>query len=197
MEEGYSNRPPSKHQVLTFPFSFNSVSLSIKTVEVKKKKRQEMAPGALIPESTSASAAAELRIKNHNAPKDIFPDGIRTSGQHPPVYDELKPYSAFPKEISGQTVWKKEDYENNPEKWVHPFTDEEVQELSDTADQFIESGTPLTGISKVVNLYIPKYFLVLLSRSPPVPSLKEEELFTIHSWVLPYMHCIQINKNQP
>lgn len=108
-----------------------------------------MAPGALIPESTSAPTAAELRIQNHNAPKDIFPDGIRTSGQHPPVYDQLKPYSAFPKEISGPTVWRKEDYENNPEKWVHPFTDEEVQELSDTADQFIASGTPLTGISKV------------------------------------------------
>lgn len=105
-----------------------------------------MAPGVLIDESATQ---APLRIKNHEAPKDIFPDGIRTSGQHPPVYDQLKPYSEFPREITGQTVWKKEDYENNPEKWIHPFTAEEIQELSDTADRFIESGTPLTGITKV------------------------------------------------
>lgn len=105
-----------------------------------------MAPGALIDESTTQ---APLRVKNHEAPRDVFPDGIRTSGQHPPVYDQLKPYSEFPREISGQTVWKKEDYENNPERWIHPFTEEEVQELSDTADRFIASGTPLTGITKV------------------------------------------------
>lgn len=105
-----------------------------------------MAPGAIIDQ---AEHAATLRSKNHDAPRDIFPDGIRTSGQHPPVQDQLKPYSAFPKEVTGETVWRKEDYENNPEKWIHPFTDEEVQELSDTADRFIEQGIPLTGISKV------------------------------------------------
>lgn len=106
-----------------------------------------MAPGALIDESVNT--AATIRSKNHDAPRDIFPDGIRTSGQHPPVYDQLKPYSEFPKEITGPTLWRKEDYVNNPEKWIHPFTDEEIQELSDTADRFIESGTPLTGITKV------------------------------------------------
>lgn len=105
-----------------------------------------MAPGALIQDPIDNRSA---RVKNHNAPRDIFPDGIRTSGQHPPVYDDLKPYSEFPKEISGPTVWRKEEYINAPEKWVHPFTDDEVKELSDTADQFIESGTPLTGITKV------------------------------------------------
>jgi hypothetical protein len=88
-------------------------------------------------------------IPNHHAPKSIFPDGIRTSGQHAPLYDQLKPYSAFPKEISGPTVWKKEDYESHPERWVHPFTNEEVQELSAAADHFIERNIPLTGITKV------------------------------------------------
>ncbi|KAJ4397741.1 hypothetical protein N0V93_001976 [Gnomoniopsis smithogilvyi] len=116
-----------------------------------------MAPGAIIDQ---AEHAATLRSKNHDAPRDIFPDGIRTSGQHPPVYDQLKPYSAFPKEVTGETVWRKEDYENNPEKWIHPFTDEEVQELSDTADRFIEQGIPLTGISKD-NFPLPKLGKVL------------------------------------
>jgi hypothetical protein len=104
-----------------------------------------MAPGALIDEPQ----AALPQVKNADAPRSIFPDGIRTSGQHPPLYEKLRPYADFPKEISGPTLWKAEDYANSPEKWTHAFTDEEVQELSDTADQFIASGIPLTGISKV------------------------------------------------
>ncbi|KAM0448290.1 hypothetical protein ACHAQK_000271 [Fusarium lateritium] len=104
-----------------------------------------MAPGALIDES---SHTALPQIKSSEAPRSIFPDGIRTSGQHPPLYDALKPYSEFPQEITGPTLWKKEDYETKPQRWTHPFTDEEIQELSDTADAFIASGTPLTGISK-------------------------------------------------
>lgn len=118
-----------------------------------------MAPGALIPDPIDSTSA---RVKNHDAPRDIFPDGIRTSGQHPPVYGDLKPYSEFPEEVSGPTVWRREDYINNPEKWVHPFTDDEVKELSETADRFIESGIPLTGITKVSSLlilptYLPRY----------------------------------------
>lgn len=125
-----------------------------------------MAPGALVQDPVDSTS---LRTKNHDAPRDVFPDGIRTSGQHPPVYEDLKPYSEFPEEISGPTVWRREDYINNPEKWVHPFTDEEIQELSDTADRFIESGTPLTGITKVGPslLHIhPSYTLLLPGLNP-------------------------------
>lgn len=80
--------------------------------------------------------------------KAIFPDGHKTSGQHPPVYDRLRPYSDFPKEINGPTVWKAEDYREHPERWTHVFSDEEIAELSTAADDFIASGTPLTGITK-------------------------------------------------
>lgn len=117
-----------------------------------------MAPGALVQKPLDSTTE---RVKNHNAPRDIFPDGIRTSGQHPPVYDELRPYSDFPKEITGPTLWRREDYIDNPEKWVHPFTDDEIQELSDTADQFIASGTPLTGISKVLDIDPPRILLLI------------------------------------
>ncbi len=85
--------------------------------------------------------------------RSIFPDGIKTSGQHPPLYDLLRPYSEFPKEISGESVWKAEDYANNPERWVHVFTDEEISELSAIADEFIAAKIPLTGISKVRKLF--------------------------------------------
>jgi hypothetical protein len=81
--------------------------------------------------------------------RKIFPDGIKTSGQHPPLYNQIRSYSDFPKEIIGETVWKAEDYTNNPERWVHVFSDEEITELSEVADNFLASKTPLTGISKV------------------------------------------------
>jgi hypothetical protein len=79
----------------------------------------------------------------------IFPDGIRTSGQHPPFYDVLSPYSDFPKKITGPTVWKAEDYINDPEQWVHEFSDEEIRELSNAADKFLADEITLTGISQV------------------------------------------------
>ncbi|KUJ24089.1 Clavaminate synthase-like protein [Mollisia scopiformis] len=80
--------------------------------------------------------------------KKNFPDGIKTSGQHPPLYDLIRPYSKFPKTIDGPTVWKAEDYTSNPERWVHVFSSEEIDELSATADKFLADKTPLTGISQ-------------------------------------------------
>jgi hypothetical protein len=80
--------------------------------------------------------------------REIFPDGIKTSGQHPPLIDLIRPYSEFPKEIIGETVWKPETYANNPERWVHIFSTEEIAELSTAADKFVVDNIPLTGISK-------------------------------------------------
>ncbi|KAJ5432320.1 uncharacterized protein N7458_011476 [Penicillium daleae] len=89
------------------------------------------------------------------APLDIFPDGLKTTGQHPPLYDHIVPFERFPREITGPTVWKAEDYRENPEKWTHRFTEEQVEELSIAADAFLASKTPLTGISKS-NFILPK-----------------------------------------
>jgi hypothetical protein len=79
----------------------------------------------------------------------VFPDGLKTSGQHPPVYSRVRPYSDFPKVHGGPTVWKAEDYRENPELWTHQFTDEEIKELGAVTEDFIQKGLPLTGISKV------------------------------------------------
>ncbi|KAF2098518.1 taurine catabolism dioxygenase TauD [Rhizodiscina lignyota] len=108
-----------------------------------------MAPAVAAETPVAPHLLSKTIVKdNNNAPRDIFPDGIRTSGQHNPLYDQLKPYEAFPKEITGPTVWKKEDYTNNPERWTHPFGEDEIAEIGKAADDFIASGTPLTGISK-------------------------------------------------
>jgi hypothetical protein len=100
-----------------------------------------MAPGL-----TTTTAEPVL---SHSAPKNIFPDGIRTSGQHAPVYEQLKPYAAFPKEITGPTVWKQEEYADTPDRWTHVFTAAEIGELGAAAERFIERGIKGTGISKV------------------------------------------------
>lgn len=107
-----------------------------------------MAPGLLSATPDAPHTLADKR-DNNNAPKHIFPDGIRTSGQLAPIYELLRPFSQFPKEITGPTVWKKEDYEDHPEKWVHNLTPEEQAELGKAADDFIASNIPLTGISEV------------------------------------------------
>jgi len=112
-----------------------------------------MAPSLL---ETQPTAPHELNIPSHKpADRKIFPDGIKTSGQHPPIPEAIRPYSEFPKEIIGETVWKAEDYANNPERWVHKFSEEEIEELSAAGDKFIADKVPLTGISKE-NFPLPK-----------------------------------------
>ncbi|KAJ5286700.1 hypothetical protein N7478_002386 [Penicillium angulare] len=101
-----------------------------------------MAPAA----TASAPIAPHDLVKD--APLHIFPDGLRTTGQHAPLYDHIAPFDKFPKQITGPTVWNPEEYRSKPEKWTHQFTPDQVEELSSAADAFLQSKTPLTGISK-------------------------------------------------
>lgn len=107
-----------------------------------------MAPGIITTPPEPAHVLSSKR-DNNNAPRDIFPDGLRTSGQTEPNYDLLHPYEQFPRHISGPTVWRREDFVNSPEKWVHVFQADEIEELGTAADEFIARKIPLTGISRV------------------------------------------------
>jgi len=84
------------------------------------------------------------------------------SGQHPPLYDLIRPYSDFPKHITGSTVWRPEDYANNPERWVHPLSESDINEISQAADRFTASNLPLTAITKE-NFPLPNLALSLQS----------------------------------
>lgn len=91
------------------------------------------------------------------APLHVFPDGLKTTGQQKPLYDHIQPFDRFPREITGQTVWKTEDYRTNPEKWTYPFTMEDIEELSTAADDFLAAKIPLTGITKVGHQVLLKF----------------------------------------
>lgn len=97
----------------------------------------------------TTTSATTLSPFTATANKRVFPDGLKTSGQHNPIYSQLTPPAQFPKEISGPTVWQAEDYRHNPERWTHVFSSEEIEELGAAADGFIESGRVLTGMTKV------------------------------------------------
>ena len=77
-----------------------------------------MAPGLTSVETLTSSGASKIKAQ---VPLSIFPDGIKTSGQHPPNYDELRAFEDFPDVIDGPTLWKAEDYRDNPERWVCAF----------------------------------------------------------------------------
>jgi hypothetical protein len=115
----------------------------------------DMAPGVLtasapvpshhlngLPASASSSSSPELDRR-------LFPDGLKTSGQHPPDPSALFPYAAFPKEINGRTLWKGSDFEGRKERWTRPFSREEIDELGNAADGYIASGKPMTAMSQV------------------------------------------------
>jgi hypothetical protein len=82
--------------------------------------------------------------------RKLFPDGLRTSGQHPPIESQLRPFEEFPRNITGPTAWTAEHMIQHPEQWIHRWTEQELAELLQAVDTFIASGTPLTSISKVI-----------------------------------------------
>lgn len=106
-----------------------------------------MAACAMAP-AIAATVTPDTHTSKAAISANNFPDGIKTSGQHPPLYSELRDYADFPSEIAGQTVWDPSEYRHNPERWTHHFTPDEISELSAAADAFQASGVPLIGITK-------------------------------------------------
>lgn len=117
-----------------------------------------MVPGLVEPPSDfSQLPKTEYRTKLEVKPKSaLFPDGYKTTGQQPPLYEEIHPYSDFPKKITGITAWTKDDLSGSPEKeaiWKHPFTAEELEDLGTAADNYISSGRDLNEMCKVRTNY--------------------------------------------
>lgn len=89
--------------------------------------------------------------------RKVFPDGLRTSGQHPPVESQLRPFEAFPTEITGPTIWEGSVISKRQEEWVHVWSENELNELLQAVDAFTISGIPLININKVHTLPFHSY----------------------------------------
>ncbi|KAL6249719.1 hypothetical protein RBB50_003574 [Rhinocladiella similis] len=143
-----------------------------------------MAPTAI--DSSTLPTSTPVKAPSHQSEIDrsVFPDGFKTSGQHPPLYDKLYPYSSFPKQISGPTVWSAEEYASHPEQWTHIFSPAEIAELSSAADAFLAQKLPLTGINPS-NFQLP-------NMAPSLSAMRNEILngkgfilykgFPVHEW---------------
>ncbi|KAL8800451.1 MAG: hypothetical protein Q9182_005163 [Xanthomendoza sp. 2 TL-2023] len=105
--------------------------------------------------SVDQEVATTTWVTKSQVSRAIFPNGIKTSGQHPPIYHELRDLEHFPRSIHAPTLWRAEDYRDNPERWVHHFSHEELAELSMAADSFRAAGTPLTGMTQA-NFPLPR-----------------------------------------
>lgn len=72
-----------------------------------------------------------------------------TSGQFPPKV--TVPFSEFPKEVKGPSVWSAKDYTGSPEKeakWISRWTPDQIAQIEDAAQRYLDSGRPLTEIEK-------------------------------------------------
>lgn len=96
--------------------------------------------------------------------RKAFPDGLRTSGQHPPVESQIRPFEAFPTDITGPTVWEGRDIATRQDEWSHRWADGELNELLQAVDAFTISGIPLINISKVRHDRSPEYVLCRIAR---------------------------------
>jgi hypothetical protein len=74
--------------------------------------------------------------------------GTLTSGQHPPIIHRLLPYSSYPKQVSGPTVWRADDLKSHPEQWTHQWTRRELDEIKSAVSCFLGKKSSLVTISK-------------------------------------------------
>lgn len=96
-----------------------------------------MAPVA-VPVATEPKAPATELVKP-----------LLTSGQHEPLFDTLTPYEQFPKELTGPTVWTKEEFETNPKAWKWRWTPEQIADLESAYDEWEKTGKSLPEINRV------------------------------------------------
>ena len=93
-----------------------------------------------------------------------------TSGQHEPVEELLQPYAAFPKQVTGPTVWTREELvgEKGEARWKYHWTPELVKELEESYETWKAKGETLPSISKVSS----SLYLVLSCRNHDLLSLR-------------------------
>ncbi|KXJ88080.1 taurine catabolism dioxygenase TauD [Microdochium bolleyi] len=88
--------------------------------------------------------------------RKVFADGLRTSGQHPPIESQLRPFEQFPRKIEGPTVWTPQQMQASSHEWIYNLEKNELDEIWQAVQDFSASGKPLTTISKA-SFRLPKF----------------------------------------
>lgn len=68
--------------------------------------------------------------------------------QHGQLPETVQPYENYPKYLSGPKVWHRDDYQNNPGRWIHDWTSSEIRQIETAVRAFQSTGLALTAISK-------------------------------------------------
>jgi hypothetical protein len=84
-------------------------------------------------------------------PLKNFNKGI-TQGMLEPLHELVQPYSAFPKQITGKTVWKREDFINDESLWKRQWSPEHVASLEAAYDAWAAKNLSLPEIDRVSTL---------------------------------------------
>ncbi|WWC70478.1 uncharacterized protein I206_104429 [Kwoniella pini CBS 10737] len=71
-----------------------------------------------------------------------------TSGQHEPVESLVQAYSSFPREVTGPTVWRREEYIDHPDLWKKTWTAEQIKDLETSYEGFLKTGLDLPQITR-------------------------------------------------
>lgn len=62
--------------------------------------------------------------------------------------ETVLPYDQYPKRVQGPKLWRRDDYQTNPERWIHDWTSTEIQQIETAAKAYQQTGLPLTAITK-------------------------------------------------
>ncbi|KAK1526849.1 taurine catabolism dioxygenase TauD [Colletotrichum paranaense] len=70
------------------------------------------------------------------------------SGQREPDYDLLQPFETMPEEISGSTVWVKEELSQKTGRWLYHFTEDQVKHVIAAVRDIENRGFQLSEVDK-------------------------------------------------
>jgi hypothetical protein len=77
---------------------------------------------------------------------------VLTSGQQDPEVADLATYEQFPTEITGRTVWTREDFVDNESLWKHFWSAEQLAALDASYEKFAALGLSLPEINRVSDI---------------------------------------------
>lgn len=71
-----------------------------------------------------------------------------SSGQREPEYHLLAPFDAMPEQITGPTVWTKEDLESEPDRWLRTFSEDEIRQVEQAIQQVESRNLQLSEVHR-------------------------------------------------